>query len=76
MQQIAFQKIVCCAWRCKIALRIESRIVALHLSSNKETKVEASGRRRHHPDGAMVLGRLPIAAARAAVSQRTARRRG
>ena len=44
MQQIAFEKIPCCCWRCKIALRMESRIVALQLNSKKEEpKAEAAG---------------------------------
>jgi hypothetical protein len=43
LQQIAAEKIVCCSWRCKMALRIESRTVALQVSSKKEPKVEAAG---------------------------------
>jgi hypothetical protein len=43
MQQIGFDKIVCCCWRCKLALRMESRAVALQQSSNQEPKVEAAG---------------------------------
>ncbi len=43
LQQIAVEKIACCCWRCKLALRIESRAVALQQSSNKEPEVEAAG---------------------------------
>lgn len=43
MQQIGFEKIVCCCWRCKLALRMESRAVALQQSSNQEPKVDAAG---------------------------------
>jgi hypothetical protein len=43
MQQIAFDKIVCCCWRCKVALRMESRAVVLQQSSNQERKEEAAG---------------------------------
>ena len=43
MQEIAFDKIVCCCWRCKLALRIESLAVALQQSSTQELPVEAAG---------------------------------
>jgi hypothetical protein len=43
IRQIAFERIVCCAWRCKLALRIESQTIVLLLSSKKETRVEAAG---------------------------------
>jgi hypothetical protein len=42
MQRIALDKIVCCAWRCKIALRIEALAVALQRSSKQEPKVDAA----------------------------------
>jgi len=40
LQHIAIGRIVCCCWRCKLALRMESRAVALQQSSNQERKVE------------------------------------
>jgi hypothetical protein len=39
MQQIALDKIVCCCWRCKLALRIESLAVAFQQSSTQEASV-------------------------------------
>jgi hypothetical protein len=43
MQQIAFETIVCCCWRCKVALRIESRAVALQPSPKQGAHVEGAG---------------------------------
>jgi hypothetical protein len=43
LQVIARERIVCCCWRCKMALRMENRTAALQLSSKIEPKVQAVG---------------------------------
>jgi hypothetical protein len=42
LRQIASEKIVCCSWRCKLALRMESRAVALLSASTQEPQVEGA----------------------------------
>lgn len=43
MRQLASERIVCCSWRCKRALRMENLAVDLQQSSDEEPKVEAAG---------------------------------
>ena len=42
MQWIAFEKIPCCCWRCKLSLRMESLAVALQQRSEHGAKVESA----------------------------------
>src|SRR5208282_1494056 len=42
LRQIASEQIVCCSWRCKLALRMESRAVALLSASTQEPQVEGA----------------------------------
>jgi len=43
LQEIAVNRIVCCCWRCKLALRLESRILASQQNSDKEAEMEKAG---------------------------------